>query len=130
MADDNTVHIEGYALTHDTYGRWGDERGPTRRELERAVARQPTVPLRAGDRIIGKANLSVDDTGLRVVADLEPLGFRAVGHDEGIPYGDRVHDTNVPEAVRLGLADLSVSLRPTVSIEDVSIVARPAEEVP
>lgn len=124
MADDNTVHIEGYALTHGDRVRTGVSRG----ELERAVSRQSTVPLRAGDRIIGEAHLSVDDTGLRITADLEPLGFRVVGYDDGIPYGDRVHDTNVPDVARLGEADLSVSLRPTVSIEDASIVARPVEE--
>lgn len=121
MTDDETVHIEGYALTHSLTR---DGESVSRAELQRAVAARSTVPVRVGDRIIGEAHLSVDDTGLLAKMALEPLGWRQVGVDEGIPYGDRVHDTWVPKALRLGLAEMSVS----PGIADVTIQAVPTEE--
>lgn len=106
MTDEAPVHIEAYVLAHG-------ESYVSRTEMEKAVARRPTVPLSVGvrGRVIGTAHLSVDDRGMKMSATIEPQGYIQRGVDEGVPYGDRVHDTQVPEAFRLGQAELSVSLR-------------------
>lgn len=151
MTDDQPVHIEGHALTHGQDTRYGgpDSGGWVERidrdVLERAVAERPTVPLRIGidGPIIGQAQLSVDDTGLRVTADIEPQGYVQRGVDEGVPYGDRVHDTAAPEALRRGDVDMNATYRvkdqqwqndatlreiSQLSIEGVSLSARPDQE--
>lgn len=114
---DKPAHLEGYALT----GGYDGEGVVSRAELERAVAARPTVPLRVGDRIVGEAHLSVDDTGLRVSADIEPV-------DEGL--GPQL-PTTAPELIRRGApAQFVAALRRAVSmsVQDVSIAAVPLEE--
>lgn len=152
MADDQPVHIEGYALTHGDHERFG---GPAnkgwveridRGALERAVAERPTVPLRIGvdGPIIGQAQLTVDDTGLRVSADIEPSRTRQVGVEEGIPIVDRVHGP-APDAIKRGDPDLHAMYRvkdkdqqwsddynlreiAQLSVEEVSISQRPGQD--
>jgi hypothetical protein len=49
-----------------------------RAAMEDAVAARPTIPLKIGDRVIGEANLSVDDTGLKIEAEVDlSFSFRA-----------------------------------------------------
>jgi len=68
------VRISGYAATFDPYpahggpeaGGWTEQ--VDRGALEQAVAAKPRVPLKVGDVVIGEAELSVDDTGLKMEA--------------------------------------------------------------
>jgi hypothetical protein len=68
------MKISGYAVTYDPYPVHGgpDDGGWTetvdRDTLERAVADKPRVPLKMGDTVIGHADLSVDDKGLKMDA--------------------------------------------------------------
>lgn len=122
MADEKPVHIEGYALVYDVtdiQGAWGNT------EVERMVAKTPTVPLRVGvdGPVIGKAHLKADRLGLHVTADIIPTNFVQRGVDEGIPYGDLVHGY-VPDFLRNQEAQFSVSS----ALDEVSIVPIPAEE--
>jgi hypothetical protein len=68
------MRICGYAVTYDPYPSYGGPEGGgwmervDRAALEEAVTRTPRLPLKVGDEVIGQADLSVDDTGLRIEA--------------------------------------------------------------
>jgi hypothetical protein len=77
MSDDDRHRLQGYAYVHD-----GDEYESISRDaLERAVAERPSVPLRAGPGgpYLGEAHLSVDETGLKMQADLD-VGIAFLRH--------------------------------------------------
>ena len=117
MSDDKPVHVEGYAHTHEVVL----EGVVPRAELERAVAEHPTVPLTVGGKVIGHAQLSVDDIGLHVTADIEPQDLQLVCVDEGFPVYDRVHGP-LPDLIRADLCEFSIAS----DIGEVSITAREA----
>lgn len=99
-----TIHLDGYALTHDAEPRGDPSRGGwieriERQALQEAVGRNPTVPLTINfGKTIGTARLSVDEAGLRVEADIEPAQAVQAGIDEGIPYHVLTHSTAVRQA--------------------------------
>ena len=125
MSDTDPVRFEGYAFTYA-----GSTDSLPRAELERLVAQRSTVPLRVNFQgpVLGQAQLSVDDTGLKVSATLAPSGWRQLGVDEGVPYGEAVHTTAAPEALRRATASLSAVITESLGIGEVSIVTEPGEK--
>lgn len=124
MTDDNPVRIEGYALTHALDGTYFP-----RAEMQRAVKARPEVLLRVRNKIVGHAQLSVDDTGLRVSAVIEPTGTRTVGWEEGAPVTERVHDTALPYLInRTNMCFVASMTDSPWEIGGVSLAVRPVEE--
>src|SRR4051812_30815873 len=82
MSDDDVHRLAGYAYVHGEPD--GSGTVMPREVLERAVAANPTVPLRfgPGGRYLGEAQLSVDDTGLKITAELD-AGIAFLGQPSG-----------------------------------------------
>lgn len=119
MADDQPIHLEGYAATGDVWAPG---------ELEAAVARTPSVPLTLAGKVIGEARLSVDGGGLRIAAEVEPQGMRQAGVDEGVPYHDAVHTTALEPAARRGMVQFSALVNGDVSIAEIAVTAQESRE--
>lgn len=102
--------IEGYGLYHGeraTYG--GPDKGGwieniSRTALEAAVAAKPRLPLRAGEGgpVIGYADLTVDDVGLKINGTVvSTVSFRVKQQR----WGDNFDHRDIDE---ISIADLSV----------------------
>ena len=70
------MRISGYAATFDAYpAHGGPQEGGWMEQIDRgalqeAVAAKPRVPLKVGDTVIGEAEMSVDEHGLKIEAAL------------------------------------------------------------
>lgn len=120
MSDDDQIHVTGYAFihgTHQVYGSDGWEETIPREVLQRAVDATPSVPVRLGGpdgRIIGTAELSVDDVGLKAVASLGwSVAFR-------VKHGDQVFSDDATKRVinEMSIVDTFVSPLPAQPKDD------------
>jgi hypothetical protein len=101
------MHLTGYASTFDATPEFG---GPgeggwmeqvSREAWEEAVAKKPRVPLRLGmdGPVIGEADLSVDDDGVRVDATVNVgYTFRALDQQwSGVDTARRITSLSIGE---------------------------------